>query len=121
MIETSVAIIAASLPALRSLILGNTSRIGTGSNGRHYELSESRGRMTRNTQNGHITNTFHGGGTIGGTRKASDSEDELVKEGIASSGADGIEFGKDGIRVQTQFHMSEEDGGRRSRAGGQMV
>ena len=98
------------------MILGHTSRIGTGSNRRHYELS-SRGRASRNASSGILTNTFVGGGTSG-PRKASDSEDELVKgEGVlyGASEPNGVveRLGKadeGGIRVETQFRVSEEIG-----------
>ncbi|TDZ35267.1 hypothetical protein C8035_v009789 [Colletotrichum spinosum] len=76
MIETAVAIIAASLPALRTLFLGHTSTAGTNSNYGHYELSSAGVDRTRRTQQSRITTTV-----VGGTRNMdNDSEDELVKE-----------------------------------------
>lgn len=112
MVETAVAIIATCLPALRTLILGHISRVGTTSAaGRHYELSSRRpGKGTqREAYN------------VGATRKGHDSEDELVKEG-ASVSSTGI-IANDGqsphgITVATEFQVFEEiddddDGKRR--------
>ncbi|CZR60635.1 related to integral membrane protein PTH11 [Phialocephala subalpina] len=118
MVETAISIIATCLPVLRTIILGHTSRTGTASrsNGRHYELSSHHARVTtgRGTQ---VKSTY----VVGGTRKASDSEDELVKETAAMSGpssvASGVEEGKQtGIAVTTEFQVFAEDGdsGRRN-------
>jgi hypothetical protein len=111
MVETAVAIIATCLPALRTLILGHISRVGTTSAGRHYELS------SRRPGNGTQREAY----SVGGTRKGHDSEDELVKEGasVSSTGIianDGLS--RHGITVATEFQVSEEideddDGKRR--------
>jgi len=108
MVETAVAIIATSLPALRQLFLGQTSRKGTGysdSAGRHYELSsvnKSKGLHSRNNMASVVG---------GGTSKANDSEDELVKEIGGISGGVSDEKGADGhhIRVNTTYQVFEED------------
>ncbi|KAL0933657.1 uncharacterized protein CTRU02_210456 [Colletotrichum truncatum] len=106
MIETAVAIIAASLPALRTLLLGHTSTAGTNSNYGHYELSSAGIDRTRRTQQSRITTTV-----VGGTRnKDNDSEDELVKEGgrLSASGQGRLTPTEDkpnAISVSTTFQM----------------
>ncbi|KAL3292425.1 integral membrane protein PTH11 [Colletotrichum asianum] len=77
MIETAVAIIAASLPALRTLFLGHTSTRGTTSNYRYgnYELS-SAAIGTRRTHHSRLTTTVVGGTQI----RDNDSDEELFKE-----------------------------------------
>ncbi|KAF6805731.1 hypothetical protein CSOJ01_09299 [Colletotrichum sojae] len=81
MIETAVAIIAACLPALRTLFLGHTSTAGTGSNYGRYELSSAGIDRSRRAQQSHITTTV-----VGGTRsKDNDSDEELFKEGVYPS------------------------------------
>ncbi|KAH8593824.1 hypothetical protein B0O99DRAFT_713211 [Bisporella sp. PMI_857] len=108
MIETAIAIIATCLPALRTLFLGNLSRMGTYSNGQHYELS-SAGR-NRAHQSG-ITSSR----VVGGQRKANDSEDELVKEersvSAPSLGDSGDQIAKGGIMVNTTYQVYKEDEG----------
>ncbi|KAF8857378.1 hypothetical protein BDZ45DRAFT_705240 [Acephala macrosclerotiorum] len=119
MVETAISIIATCLPVLRTIILGHTSRTGTASrsNGGHYELSSHHARVTagRGTQ---TKSTY----VVGATRKASDSEDELVKETAAVSGPSSVASGLDepgkgaGIAVTTEFQVFAEDGdtGRRN-------
>lgn len=106
MVETSVAIIATCLPALRTLILGHISRIGTESAGRHYELS------SRRPGNGTQRQTFTGG-RARVTGLEHDSDDELVKEGasVSSAGMPTTETRMNsphGITVETEFEISEE-------------
>jgi len=106
MVETAVAIIATSLPALRQLFLGQVSHKGSGySNtaGRHYELSsvnKSKAMNSRNT----VTNVVGGG-------KANDSEDELVKEigGISGGVSEEPAGDRRQIRVHTTYQVSDED------------
>ncbi|KAF6836464.1 hypothetical protein CMUS01_05407 [Colletotrichum musicola] len=106
MIETAVAIIAACLPALRTLFLGHTSTAGTGSNYGRYELSSAGIDRSRRAQQSHITTTV-----VGGTRsKDNDSDEELFKEGVypSSSGRGLITPTGDmasGISVSTTIQM----------------
>ena len=107
MVEVSVAIIAASLPALRTLFLGHTSQVGTLSVGRHYELSSRRPGNGTHPQK-------YTGTTSGGTRKGQDSDsvDELVKGGafVSSNGmpTDNNSGNMDGIMVETGFEISDK-------------
>ncbi|KAF9880326.1 hypothetical protein CkaCkLH20_02280 [Colletotrichum karsti] len=107
MIETAVAIIAASLPALRTLLLGHTSKVGTNSNYGHYELSSAGIDRTRRTQQSRITTTV-----VGGTRnRDNDSDEELFKESggrLSGSGRGHLTPTEDNpgvISVSTTFQM----------------
>ncbi|KAL5320402.1 hypothetical protein ACEPPN_011203 [Leptodophora sp. 'Broadleaf-Isolate-01'] len=116
MVETAVAIIATCLPALRTLILGQISRVGT-SSGPHYELGSSRhtrvqasvaatSRHDNYLNSGHNTN-----------KHLNDSEDELVKD-IERGGRNSYlnegagSAGKNAIAVTTDFQVHEEKGNR---------
>ncbi|KAI1344847.1 hypothetical protein F5Y15DRAFT_7277 [Xylariaceae sp. FL0016] len=96
MVETAIAIIAACLPALRSLFLGrHVTQTGDSTYGKHYELSSSHKRTNRSR----ISTNIAGGGQKSLTN---DSEDELFKpdKTTALSGK--------GITVNTSFYLQEE-------------
>ncbi|EHL02022.1 hypothetical protein M7I_1973 [Glarea lozoyensis 74030] len=104
MIETAVAIIATCLPVLRTLILGQISRVGTSSAGRHYELSSS--HHARVIAQSRAKNTTY---SVGATTKANESEDELVKEEASrSSEFSSIAQDPKGIEVTTEYRVFEE-------------
>ncbi|KAG4416297.1 hypothetical protein IFR04_010578 [Cadophora malorum] len=116
MVETAVAIIATCLPALRTLILGQISRVGT-SSAPHYELGSSRhtrvqasvaatSRHDNYLNSGHNTN-----------KHINDSEDELVKDTESNSRSSYLNEGsnppaKNTIAVTTEFQVHEETGNR---------
>lgn len=105
-----------SFTALRTLILGQISRVGT-SSGPHYELGSSRhtrvqasvaatSRHDNYLNSGHNTN-----------KHLSDSEDELVKDGGRGNRNSYLEegagpVGKNTIAVTTEFRVHEEKGNR---------
>ncbi|GAB1200669.1 hypothetical protein APSETT444_010044 [Aspergillus pseudonomiae] len=104
MIETAIAIIANSLPVLRTLFFGSKSRNGTYYSSRAYELSHSHGpgksgplnKVTASVASNAVTDG-HGGMPSGLSRH--DSEDELVKD-AASPPVD-----EHGISVTTEYHV----------------
>ncbi|KAH9906196.1 hypothetical protein F4778DRAFT_636139 [Xylariomycetidae sp. FL2044] len=101
MVETAIAIIASCLPALRSMILGNT-QVGSSSYGKHYEISSAnRKRTTR----GQTTTTS----TVPGKKgSANDSEDELVRgSGFNISSPGGHHGHSKGITVDTTFIVDD--------------
>lgn len=102
MIETTIAIIASSLPVMRTLFFGSRSRTGTYSERRGYELSGS----------GHGAVGLKPKATASASHVASrnktqlsrhDSEDELVREG-ASPALDGAHSG---ISVTREYFIHE--------------
>jgi hypothetical protein len=75
--------------------------------GQHYELSSH--RKTRNRQMNNTTHNY----VVGGTRKASDSEDELVKDETSNKSSVSnipIVQNKDGITLTTEYEVYEENG-----------
>lgn len=110
MVETAVAIIAACLPALRSMLIGGNTQNATGSYGKHYELTSDR-RKTHDTRGG----TQHTS-TLQGRRSKHtphDSEDSLVTGGLSvepHSGAPSFSNDKHGINVQTTIAMHYGEG-----------
>ncbi|KAI1875846.1 uncharacterized protein JN550_002132 [Neoarthrinium moseri] len=109
MVETSIAIVAASLPALRSLVLGRSSQAANSYYGGHYELPSA----NRQAQSRIVTNI------VGGSRRGqNDSEDELVKENrSAVSGERGKSIDSNsGIRVNTTLQMEHGPGQAKFRA-----
>jgi hypothetical protein len=102
MVENAIAIIAACLPALRTIILGHTTNNNTGSYGKHYELSSGHKMAGKNRT---ATSTVGGGVPFqqSKVRDPNGSENSLV-----SSKADSDR----GIRVQTTIEtMLQEPGG----------
>ncbi|KXJ89124.1 hypothetical protein Micbo1qcDRAFT_196972 [Microdochium bolleyi] len=108
MVEAAVAIVAACLPPLRSLILGQSTTVQSSSYGKRYELSYFNNRKGRNTGAGLAgagqESGIHGGSVLGGGKPSvsgtssshhhksspsNDSEDELVfkQHGMAIHGA----------------------------------
>ena len=85
------------------MFLGNTSRTGTSSNARHYELSSVGRNKTHGSRN--LTSVVGGGSR---TTKANDSEDELVKEERSISAPIDHEE-KGGIRVNTTYQVFQGD------------
>ena len=118
MVETSIAIIAACLPALRAMIIGgNTTNDYSSGYGRHYELGSAR-RMTNRNRIGASTGTGTGTGTntISSApakkgHQPNGSEDSLVAAGL-SVGLDGR--GK--IRVDTTIESKYEQDDAKSKA-----
>ncbi|KAH7364734.1 hypothetical protein BKA65DRAFT_143859 [Rhexocercosporidium sp. MPI-PUGE-AT-0058] len=116
MVETAVAIIATCLPALRTLIIGQISRVGT-SSGPHYELSSSRhtrvqASVAATSRHDNYLNSGHNT-----SKHLNDSEDELVKDIERAGGNsymnDGTgPAGKNAIAVTTEFQVHEEKGNR---------
>jgi hypothetical protein len=110
MVETAIAIVAACLPALRSMVLGNTTS-GPSSYGKHYELSSARRRTMDPNRLG------VGGGVVSATASGArmhkphhnpnGSEDSLVTSGL-SVGLDGREK----IRVDTTIETMYDDDGK---------
>ncbi|KAK0108534.1 hypothetical protein ONS95_003338 [Cadophora gregata] len=79
MVETSVAIIATCLPALRTVLIGQASRAGTAS-GPHYELGSSkrtrvRASVAATLRHDNYLNTGHNN-----NKTINDSEDDLVRD-----------------------------------------
>ncbi|UNI19287.1 hypothetical protein JDV02_005480 [Purpureocillium takamizusanense] len=100
-IETSVAIITACLPPLRSVILGPPSSARSGASYQHYELSAQ--NQSRKSNRGRVTTEI-----VGGPRDSGCSEEELVKDRTADradveSNADRKPDG--GVRVTTTLQM----------------
>ncbi|KAH7419711.1 hypothetical protein BKA64DRAFT_737854 [Cadophora sp. MPI-SDFR-AT-0126] len=116
MVETSVAIIATCLPALRTLILGQISRVGT-SSGPHYELGSSRhtrvqASVVAASRHDNYLNSGHNT-----SKHINDSEDELVKDidrassnNYSNEGASPV--AKNAIAVTSEFQVYEETGNR---------
>ncbi|BAE54983.1 unnamed protein product [Aspergillus oryzae RIB40] len=106
MIETAIAIIANSLPVLRTLFFGSKSRSGTyyNNSSRAYELSHSNGpakqgplnKVTASVASNVVTD---GHGTPTGLSRH-DSEDELVKDAACPPVDDHA-----GISVTTEYHV----------------
>ncbi|KAF9738974.1 hypothetical protein PMIN06_007761 [Paraphaeosphaeria minitans] len=112
MVETAIAIIAACLPALRTMIIGGSTN-GPSSYGKHYELSSAR-RKTMDPNHlgasGGVISGASGSRTNKSHHNPNGSEDSLVKAGL-SVGLDGREK----IRVDTTIETMYEDD-RKSRA-----
>ena len=111
MVETAIAIIAACLPALRSMIIGGSTN-GPSSYGKHYELSSTR-RKTLDPNRlgaGGVISSVSGSRMNKSHHNPNGSEDSLVKAGL-SVGLDGREK----IRVDTTIETMYEDD-RKSRA-----
>lgn len=100
MVENAIAIIATSLPALRTMILGaGTSKGNSHSYGRHYELSSARRKADANR-----LTALNESGEISGHR-ANGSEDSLFSNDPPLSLA---EAGKITVntRIETNFESS---------------
>jgi hypothetical protein len=79
MVENSIAIIASSLPALRSMFIGGNTQNPTSSYGKHYELTSDRRKTNDTRTNGHTASNL----PIRRTKHTPhDSEDSLVTGGI---------------------------------------
>lgn len=90
MIETSIAIIAACLPALRNIIIGGSTN-DPSSYGKHYELSSARRRTldpNRLGVGGGVISSASGSRVNRSHHNPNGSEDSLVKAGL-SVGLDG--------------------------------
>jgi hypothetical protein len=91
------------------LLLGKTSRVGTSSAGRHYELSSSHhARVIEQSRGQHTAYTY----SAGATTKASDSEDDLVKEIVDTPRSQSVLSSSKfngGIAVTTEFQVFEEN------------
>ncbi|KAF1966324.1 hypothetical protein BU23DRAFT_574141 [Bimuria novae-zelandiae CBS 107.79] len=114
MIETTIAIIAACLPALRSMIIGGSNNDAS-SYGRHYELDSARRKTSDNRLGASNATATIGTGTTSGThtKKATHSngsEDSLMAAGL-SVGLDGR--GK--IMVDTTIEAMYEDEDKKSK------
>jgi hypothetical protein len=83
MIETGIAIIASSLPSLRTLVYATRSRNGSSGPGKHYELSSQGPRPHT------VTNTNVTGGSRLDRRKpmsnVNESDEDLFKDEIIST------------------------------------
>ncbi|KAF2452134.1 hypothetical protein P171DRAFT_493824 [Karstenula rhodostoma CBS 690.94] len=113
MAETAIAIIAACLPALRSMIIGGSTN-GASSYGQHYELSSTRRKTqepNRLGNSGGIISVASGSRTTKSHHNPNGSEDSLVKAGL-SVGLDG----RENIRVDTTIETMY-DADTKSRAG----
>lgn len=105
MVETSIAIIATCLPALRTMIIGsNTSKGASNTYGKHYELSSARRKANENRlTSGNVSGGIHSHGT----RHQNGSEDSLFSDGPdAHNEAEHIP-GK--ITVNTQIRTEVEE------------
>ncbi|PVI00359.1 hypothetical protein DM02DRAFT_655563 [Periconia macrospinosa] len=99
MVESAIALIIACLPALRSMIIGGSTRGDPSSYGRHYELSSTGARkMTGNRasisglgSNAHTSSNARSGDPNG-------SEDSLVTDGMSTLSS---EREHHGIKVET--------------------
>lgn len=116
MIETCIAIIVACLPALRSVILGNTTHDAS-SYGKHYELGSARRRTNENrlTASGNTSGMLNNSRShthISRSRDPNGSEDSLVASGL-SVGLDG----QAKIRVDTTIETNYGEEDAKSRAG----
>ncbi|OAK99622.1 hypothetical protein IQ06DRAFT_337084 [Phaeosphaeriaceae sp. SRC1lsM3a] len=80
MVETSIAIIATCLPALRTMIIGsNTSKGASNTYGKHYELSSARRKANENRlTSGNVSGGLHSHVT---RHQANGSEDSLFSDG----------------------------------------
>merc|ERR1712137_456040 len=100
MVETAIAIIAACLPALRSIFIGGNTQNPSSSYGKHYELTSDRRRTHDPHSNGHTA-------TVLSTRKVMhtphDSEDSLVAVESGRPSISNVANEKGGIHVQTTF------------------
>ena len=113
MVETTIAIIASCLPALRSMVIGGSTN-GASSYGKHYELGSARRKTADNRLGasiGNVTATSSATGHAKRKHNPNGSEDSLVAAGL-SVGLDGR--GK--IRVDTKIEAMYEDGDERSKA-----
>lgn len=114
MVETSIAIIAACLPALRSMVIGGSTN-GPSSYGKHYELSSARRRTMDPSRLGVGSGIVSGSASGSHTKKShhnpNGSEDSLVTSGL-SVGLDGR--GK--IRVDTTIEATYDDDDMKSKA-----
>lgn len=111
MVETSIAIIASSLPSIKTLIYA--ARSTNASSGQHYELSSHRARTQTNTQ---ITG---GSSRLGNRRKShqlsNDSDEDLFSKEEPSSRLDNISERsgpvmdtKSGIIVSSTYTIGNE-------------
>ncbi|KAF7591557.1 hypothetical protein BBP40_001437 [Aspergillus hancockii] len=103
MVETAIAIIASSLPVLRTLFFGSKSRSGTyyNNSSRAYELSHSnpQGPLSKVTASA-VSNPVGDRSGAGTGLSRHDSEDELVKDAAAVPLGDPA-----GIAVTTEYHV----------------
>ncbi|CZT02820.1 related to integral membrane protein PTH11 [Rhynchosporium graminicola] len=112
MVETAVAIIATCLPALRVIILGQVSRVGT--SGPHYELGSSRHTKVQASVAAASRHDNYLNSGQNTSKRANDSEDELVKD-TERNGRNGFGMVSPGpvddnaIAVTTEFQVREED------------
>jgi hypothetical protein len=109
MIETAIAIIAACLPALRSMIIGDTTKGASNSYGRHYELASGRRKTMENRMpvSGISTSGIHS--PVGNrSRDPNGSEDSLVTNGLVLGSAFQGDKGVIAVetRIETQFDTS---------------
>ena len=104
MVENAIAIIAACLPALRCMIIGESTRGASNSYGKHYELASARrktlqNRMPASDNSGSGVRSHNMGRETG-------SEDSLVASGLVTGSAfQGEKKGRIAVEttIETQF------------------
>jgi hypothetical protein len=106
MIETAIAIIATCLPALRSMVLGsNTTKGGSNSYGKHYELSNAGRKANQNRLT--ASHPISGVHSSTARSRANGSEDSLFSDNHLQVGDGDLANGK--IVVNTQIDTMFED------------
>ncbi|KAF1948452.1 hypothetical protein CC80DRAFT_459252 [Byssothecium circinans] len=115
MIETAISIIATSLPALRSMILGtNRPTDDSPSYGKHYELSSARRKAKENRNStAQLDGGLHSDTTQGARLRQHGSEDALVSDGLYLGSGDGHKSGKITVNteIETRFDLVESNAG----------
>ena len=104
MVENVIAIVAACLPALRSMIIGDSTRGASNSYGRHYELASAR-RKTIENRMPSSANSGNGARSHTTGRDPNGSEDSLVASGLVTGSAFQGSKGTIAVetRIETQF------------------
>ncbi|KAH6638844.1 hypothetical protein C7974DRAFT_448580 [Boeremia exigua] len=114
MVETSIAIIASCLPALRSMLIGGNTQNATSSYGKHYELTTDKRKTNAHRLNGHTASVMSPRRT---RHSANDSEDSLVTGGISvQSGDPSLSNDKSGIHVETTIATDYVGGGESTKS-----
>jgi hypothetical protein len=113
MVETAIAIIAACLPALRSMVIGGSTQGASNSYGKHYELASAR-RKTLENRMPVAGNSASGTRSHNTGRDPSGSEDSLVASGLVTgSGFQGEKKGNIAVHttIETQFGDADSQAG----------
>jgi hypothetical protein len=113
MVENAIAITAACLPALRSMIIGDTTRGASSSYGKHYELASAR-RKTLENRMPASSNSESGARSHNPGRDPNGSEDSLVASGLVIGSAFQGERSKIAVETRIETHFDDADSNAKS-------